>query len=217
MANAFGHRSNLLQSARESVDVLRAIGDWAGVSQGLNIIGENLRVSGDIDAAEAVYLELIPIAREIGDFRRVVFQYSNLTMVAYERRDAPSILKYTRLGLPLSLEHRVEESTALFLGFIAVVAYWNGRHHMAGRLLGAADRWYEEMSIVPQASDAPVEARVRNEIRQGMDEFDFGQAWESGRLMSLLEAVALAEREIAILDGLLAATSDNLEIPQKSL
>src|SRR5690606_17341460 len=41
----------LLAMIRKSVETVRRIDDKPGISQGLNIMGENLRVSGDLDAA----------------------------------------------------------------------------------------------------------------------------------------------------------------------
>jgi hypothetical protein len=204
----------LVEAARSSVEVLRELGDKAGVTQGLNIIGESLRVTGDLAAAERVYLELIPIAREIGDYRRVVFQYANLAAIAYERREAEAMLRYVRLGLPLSRQHRVDETLTLSFILIAVLCHWAGRDERAGRLVGAADAWYEDMSVTPQAVDVPIETRMKAEVRRGMGEPDFSQAWARGRAMSQAEAITLAEDEIAVLDAL--AASGSLKAPQKN-
>src|SRR5690606_10856621 len=136
---------------------------------------------------------------EIGDYRRVVFQYANLSTIAYERRDAASMLKYIRSGLPISVAYRVDETATFRLIMIAVLAYWNGHHDTAARLIGAAEAWYEETSVVPQASDRPVEVRMIAEVRRGMDEGAYREGWEAGRAMSLAEAVAEAEREITLL------------------
>jgi non-specific serine/threonine protein kinase len=190
------------QRIRASVEALRLAGDKPGVTQALSILGENLRLAGDLDAAEATYLELIPIAEEIGDFRRVVFHYANLGTIAYERRDPAHMRHYARLGLPLSLHYRVEETAANFFLKAAVLSLWSGRADMAGRFIGAADRWYEEVSVVAQPSDIPSETRMKNEVRAGMDEETYRRAWEAGWALSLVEAVAMAEEEIAMLEGM---------------
>lgn len=192
--------SSLWPRARASVEALRQAGDLPGVTQALNIYGEILRMAGDLDAAEATYLELIPIAEEIGDYRRVVYQYTNLGTVAYERRDAASMRRYARLGLPLSLRYRVDETAVYFLAKVALLSLWSGRGEMAGRFIGAADRWYEEVSVVNQPSDIPAETRMRAEVRAGLGEAAYRRAWEAGRALSLVEAVALAEEEIEVLE-----------------
>jgi predicted ATPase/class 3 adenylate cyclase len=195
----------LRRRAQESVEWLRAAGDKPGISQALNIIGENLRAAGDLDAAEVVYQEVIPLAEEIGDWRRVVFQYANLSAIGYGRGEATTMLRNARLGLPLSVEYRVGETTAYFLIVLAVLFHRTGRGDVAGRLIGAADGWYEEMSVVPQPSDLPVERRMKAEVRQGMDEAEYGRAWAVGRALSLPEGAALAEQEMAVLEGALAS------------
>jgi predicted ATPase/class 3 adenylate cyclase len=184
---------------RASAEALRLAGDKPGTALALNIIGEVLRLAGDLDAAEVTYLELIPIAQEIGDFRGVVFQYSNLAAIAYERRDAANMRRYARLSLPLSLRYRAEETAADFLVMVAVLSLWSKRDDVAGRLIGAADRWYEESSVMAQPSGIPTEMRMKNEVRAGLSEELYQRTWEAGRMLSLAEAVALAEEELAVL------------------
>ncbi len=117
-----------LNKARANVEILRESGDAAYVVQGLNITGEILRLSGDLDAAEAAYEELIPIAEAIGDYRRVVMQYANLATIAYQRRQPDKIIHNVRQGLSMAIQYRVDEVAAFMLKQIAAVASWHNRY-----------------------------------------------------------------------------------------
>lgn len=200
-----------LQRTREAIEVFRTIDYLPGLSQGMNIYGELLRSAGEFEEAEAIYREIIPLALRIGDYRRVIFQYANLCMIAYERREPETMLYYARLAFPLSLEYRVEETVALFLISTAVVAAWYDRHLSAARLIGAADAWYEETAVKVQATDVEGESEMRQEIRRAMDEADYRREWSTGRAMTLLAAVDLAEQEIDILGDLLAGDGVSTE------
>lgn len=194
-----------LQRVREANEVFRIIDYLPGLSQGMNIYGELLRSAGELKEAEAIYREIIPLALRIGDYRRVIFQYANLCMIAYVRRDPSTMLHYARLGFPLSLEYRVEEAVALFLIVTATVAAWHGRHLSGALLIGAADAWYDDTSVKVQSTDIENELDMKMEVRRTMDESDYRREWNAGRAMTLRAAVEMAEEEITILNELRAA------------
>lgn len=52
---------------------------------------------------------------------------------------------------------------------------------------------------------------MRQEIRRAMDEADYRREWSTGRAMTLLAAVDLAEQEIDILGDLLAGDGVSTE------
>ena len=207
MAGPLDENEVNLKRARESIDTLRSIGDLPGLAQALNICGEILRSHGDLPEAEAIYREIIPVAEKIGDIRRVILQYANLSMIAYDRGDVGAMLHYSRLGLPLSLEYRVEETAMILLLITAIVSHRHGRSDSAACFLGASDAWYLDTSVMPQPTDAPIEAAIRKEIRRDMDSKDFDRGWKVGRAWSLPEAVEKALEEIAVLENLFISTT----------
>ena len=79
----------------------------------------------------------------------------------------------------------------------ACVSGANGAAQRAARLWGAAQALQEEMGI-PRDTDWLAEADARiSAVRSGMGEQTWEEASESGRTMSLEEAVALAREQAA--------------------
>lgn len=194
-------RDEALPRIEAAIASFREIGYAPGVTQAMNICGEYLRSSGELEAAEAVYHKLIPLAQEIGDYRRVVFQYMNLGTIAFIRDEWDEMRTYVRQGLRLSLEMGVGETVASFLALAAVVANRAGMKDTGARLVGAADGWFEDHSVRPQPADAASFVAMRNASRVGLTEVEYGIAWEQGRNLSLSAAVDLAEGMLATVEA----------------
>ncbi len=187
--------------ALQGLETMRAIGYSPGISQGLNIYGENLRAGGELDGAEVVYKELITVTQQIGDYRRLAMQYGNLGMIAYMRGDASAMLEYARLGLPVALTYHADEVATLFLLLVGQVAGRHGHGELAALLAGAALAWYTDTSVAPQMTDITVERGLAEDIQQSVDEVTFEDGRRRGANVGMRAAAALAEEAIAELEA----------------
>jgi hypothetical protein len=176
-----------------AIETFKDIEYYPGLTQAMNVYGEYLRMAGDLDGAETIYRDVIPLAQAIGDFRRVIYQYMNLGTIAFVRRQDVAMKQAVQRGLRLSLEMRVEDTTASFLVLAAALANQAGAQATAATLIGAADAWYEDRSVTPQLADSAALAAMRRAAREGQANAEYQAGWSRGRALSLPSAVALAE------------------------
>jgi predicted ATPase/class 3 adenylate cyclase len=186
-----------LVMAQRSLETFRSIGFSTGITQALNVYGEVLRFAGEIDQAESFYKQVIPVAQEIGDFRRLIMQFANLGQIAFGQGDLAGMLHYAELGIPLSLIYHVEETTTQFLMFVAHAAAGRGEGELAATLLGAAVTWHVEMSVNQQFFDAPVVRSLKQAILDQIDEGTLERGFRRGAEIGLQAAATAALEAMA--------------------
>lgn len=102
---ALGHRMNRDSQAailayQEAVALHRSVAvESADVALALNGLANAESESGDLDAAEADYLEALRVARAVGDSEGIATYIGNLAMVALNRKDWPLAESLSREAL----------------------------------------------------------------------------------------------------------------------
>jgi len=196
-----GEPDEAMPIAEVGLALFRELGYLLGIAQGLNIVGEIARRSGDDERAERAYEECLEICRQTGEMRRIGFMYENLSMIAMHRRDYERALALARQALQLAVDRG--NVTNMAFSLVGVAGSIHGLHQQgaasqrdyqqkAARLLGASDAALERMGAFLQAADKPEYDRIVVEVREQLGEVAFQASWVEGKEMTLEQAVAEA-------------------------
>ena len=178
-------------SCREGLAQMRAMGDKAGVSQALNVLGELARFDGHDDVARACYEEALAIARATGDRLREMMQLENLGYLA-QRAGANAEAEALFLeSLPIALELDSKFATAYSLTSLAG-AYAEAQPQRAAVLIGAGERVFEELGALAHPGDQGVFEENRARVRERLGEEAYTEAVARGRAMGTGEAAGYA-------------------------
>jgi predicted ATPase/class 3 adenylate cyclase len=150
---------------------------------------------GDTDAAAERFTTAMTRFTEIGDEQLALAARSDLGHALRRGRRFPQALAIYRetIGGWVHLGHRGAVASQLEnFGYVAAEL---GKEERAARLLGAADA-IREAAEQPRAYDEePEHESFLERLRADLDPAAFGAAWEAGRKLSLIEAVALARSD----------------------
>lgn len=188
-----------MPTAKEGLELFRELNHLPGVAQGLNIIGEIARSSGDDAYAKHAYEECMVICEETGETGRISMVCGNLCMIARHEGDYERALEFAHQALDLACGRKNMFDIAYGLSSIAGCIH--GVHpagslahraelQRAARLLGASEAALERMGAFLQPADRPELARIEAEVRKQLDKATFQASWDEGREMTLDQAIA---------------------------
>jgi non-specific serine/threonine protein kinase len=184
-----------LASAEEGLALFRELDYMPGIAQTLNTIGEITRFGGDDARARRAYEECLAVSQEIGQLRRTILAFYNLTFIAqhegdYQRaRDMAA--RVLRSAWETKLKLVIVDGLALVAGSIGMA----NQPQRAALLFGAWEAALEHMGALAQHCDKPEFDRVIAAVRAQLDDATFQVAWAAGRKMTLDQAVAEALNE----------------------
>jgi predicted ATPase/DNA-binding CsgD family transcriptional regulator len=179
--------------AEEGIALLEEVNDRAGVAQGYNVLGELFRLVGDMERAADAYNRCLALAREIGDRLREMMQIGNLAFIHQQRGEAELardlMCQAMGLSLEINLTHHILTGIAMMAGPLVAL----GQAERAARLIGAAEKLFDEYGEVPQVGDVPVFEENEAAARQQLGDEAFEALAAEGRAMTLQEAVDYAQ------------------------
>ncbi len=156
-------------------------------------LGNVAAFQGDFDLSTTRYEEALAIWREKGDIEGQAAALSNLgNTELYRRRNAGRARDLFRRSLAIFTDLHDKRAIADCLAGLAGVAMLDGDPGMAARLYGAADAIREGIGSAVDANMAELEAGMAAEVRRALGEEGYRAAWEMGRALTLVEAVAEA-------------------------
>jgi tetratricopeptide (TPR) repeat protein len=181
-----------IRLCREGLMILREIDEKPGIAQGLNMLGELARATGDYARAGQMYEECIAVSQETGETFRQVMGLGNLAFVATHEEDYDrarnllfsAIQRWRELGS----WHGMTTGMAYLAGPLAGL----GEPEKAARLLGASDALLAARGFDINLSDQHEYAKYVAEVKFQLDETTFEAAYAEGKAMTLEQAVAYA-------------------------
>ncbi len=150
---------------------------------------------GDIARARRLAERALPLAREPGGARDVVYVVLHpLAAIARAEGDHERAAQLLREGLTLSVEIGEENNVAYCLEELAVVAADKNELERAAQLWGAAEAILEKTEVLtsPHVPDRSLHRRQVADARARLHEEAWKRAWAQGRAMTLEQAVAYA-------------------------
>jgi tetratricopeptide (TPR) repeat protein len=158
----------------------------------LERLGETLVFEGRVGEGKTRLAESLEIAREKGTLEPfrvpdILDKYANAVLIEGNPQEAQDLYRESLAGsrdshprLPGCLDGLAKCAVAL------------GQSERAARLLGAAHRMRETMSLTLLPVYQPAYDQVLSNLRKAINEAAFQQAWESGAAMTATESVDFA-------------------------
>jgi predicted ATPase/DNA-binding CsgD family transcriptional regulator len=179
----------------ESLALRRDLGDARGIAVTLNNLSVVARDEGDWQAAAALSVESAALFRELGDRQGVALSLVTLGVARYYLGEYAEATELHRESVALFGEQDNKREIAEWLQVLAVIACSHGQpSEAAAHLFGAADRALEELGSSMGPARNPRYRRHVTELRDGLGEPGFADAWAEGRAMALEDAMAAALR-----------------------
>jgi tetratricopeptide (TPR) repeat protein len=183
----------------EGIAAFRRLGDYPGLAQGLNILGNIHTDRSNHREAKAAYEECLQICYATGEHRREQMMLANLSVVATELGSYAEAYQLSCDAIRLS--HRISSSymTVLELGLSSPAALTAmGHPERAASLLGASEALQEAMNIRQQPNNQLGVERVKARVLAKLSTDTYDALYQEGRKMSLEEAVTLALEDLGI-------------------
>ena len=182
----------------ECLAIERELGNRRGMAMSLNNLAAMANEQGDYTAARALHEESLAIFRELGDRPSTADVLNNLGNVAREQNDhrAAAVLQKESLAICLDLGDRRGVATALEA--LADVTFARSGALQAAPIWGRAELLREEIGSTLRPGERPHrERRVAAARAAARDDAAFDRAWQSGRALSLQQAIDCALEALA--------------------
>jgi non-specific serine/threonine protein kinase len=192
----------------------RELGEAAGLSIALNILGDIAFAAGELTRSAACLEEAHALQRELDYGWGIMGSLWGLANLAFGRGDVAQAMSLYRESLAQAHAHGNARNVAYALpGLAGVAAAW-GQPERAARLLGATEAQIEVLGITVFPSDRMVFGRVLAATRAGLPDDALAAAWAAGRALSLDEAVAEA---MAVADGPAAVDAESTGLTRREI
>jgi tetratricopeptide (TPR) repeat protein len=170
----------------------QALGDKAEIAYLVVRLGDIALRQGDIARAEAQYNQGLALFQELGQKRGIAVTLQNLAQAALNRANPTAAT--TALIESMQLFHDLGDPIfmARNLVMLAEAARALGQGQRAARLLGTAERAWEETSVSLSLGDKIDLEQISEAVRADMPEALFGAAWAEGHALTREEAIAYA-------------------------
>jgi ATP/maltotriose-dependent transcriptional regulator MalT len=176
----------------QSMDFSRKQSDKLSLAFCLINLGMVVSSHGDLGRARKLTEESVALQRELGTRGAVALGLCNLGWIALLQDDLGRAAELYRESLSLSWDTGLNPTVQSALEGLACVAVAKGEAERAARLWGAAQALHETKGI-PRNIDFLAEADARiSDVRSGMGEGAWEEAYRKGRAMTLDEAVSYA-------------------------
>jgi len=178
--------------AEEGLRLFRELDNKAGVSLGLNTLGELARLDGNYTRAGQLYEECLALSNASGNKHQEAISLANCVYVAYHEGNYNQAIDCGKKALSLLNTLQLEHAIVVVLTMTAGPIGAKGKPRLAARLLAASEAQLEIMGASIKPQDKFEIDRFINAIREQLGETEFNKAWAEGRAMTLEQALAEA-------------------------
>jgi DNA-binding NarL/FixJ family response regulator len=180
----------------ECLQLFQELGNQWGIANILHELAKLAREQGDYLRARALAEQSLELARAIGLRRQFPQVLLTLGWIEQQLAETPATAARFTESLALFQEFGDRPHMLDCLEGIASVAAAHGQAAWAARLLGAAAALREALGVPVAATERPHYERILATVRAQLDSAAFSAAWESGRVLSIDDAVGLARQEL---------------------
>jgi DNA-binding NarL/FixJ family response regulator len=185
-----------MQQVGEAIQLFTQLDDTQGMAYALLVQGDSALLAGDPAAAQRHFQQMHTILSELGDRRGVALAECGLADVALARQDLAAA--HQHLVACLVDQHAQRNPVTLPRGIeiAARLAVATADDERAVWLFAAAEQIRASMGVVlPQALSGTY-TQARTQLAQRFSGAAFATAWKHGTQLSLVEAIALAQRPL---------------------
>jgi non-specific serine/threonine protein kinase len=185
----------------ESLRFLRQIGERYALSNTLNGLADALELQGNLERAAALSAEALAPSREIENKLQLGRALARLGHVHLASGNYGRAVRYLLDALKGYQEIGQKLASATAILQLAAAAAGAGQSQRAARLFGAAEALYEALGVPLLPWDRTAQDRYVPMARAGLDAQAFAHARAEGQMLTIGQAIAEAERIIAIEPG----------------
>lgn len=182
---------DIRRGIERGLELARRAGAMPIEAQALNYLGELERANGNFARAWDVQSQALELSRQTGEMRRVAMVTHNLGLIAHGLGDDEAAERLLHESLELAIAQGFLTQTAHCLIGLAEQIARRGDPALAARLIGSADEYLAMTGALPQSTDAPEHARIRDFVSVGLGPESYREAIVQGARLGLDEAVEL--------------------------
>lgn len=179
---------------RERLRHFRMIGDTREVANTPNNLGVVLAQRGELDEAAEMLSEHLELRRSLGDRRGVAASLNNLGELARMQGDQAAAARHYSEALDLSGELGDARGIAYALESLVGAALMRGHAMQALHLAGAVMALREAAGLPLAPAESEEFDRLLEEARTAVGDLDAARALDTGRSLSLEDAIARGHR-----------------------
>jgi predicted ATPase/DNA-binding CsgD family transcriptional regulator len=189
LARYRGENERAVKQLEKSLILFRQLSDRVGTYISLYNLAEVAAARGDYEQAQTLHEESLTLKREQGDEWSIANSLMSLAMLARLQGDHQQAINFIQEGLALFENIGDRTNIAFCLLEMSVIAAVQGYSQMAVQIYAAADMPLEGLGYPRKHADRAESERQLAIVRARMGEARFKAAWESGRALSLDQAI----------------------------
>lgn len=189
IAKAEGLRDQAAAHYAKAIEVARELADPAVLGAALTNAGSFALMLGELEDAETLTREALAAWRQVQHAEGITIALSNLAVAAVERGAVDEARALLQESFELARRLGWTFQIASGIGTAASAAARRGDVERAARLVAAMDIVYATIGVGPQAHGTIVRAETIATCKEALTEDQFLAAQESGRSLSMDEAV----------------------------
>jgi predicted ATPase/DNA-binding XRE family transcriptional regulator len=186
-----GKYQRVMELAVKCLPIARQVEDHWLTAMALNNLAEVTRQQGDLQSAEEMFSEGFALLSELNAKGFMAILLTGLGLLAQARKNYQQALSMHTQSIWLACEVDDRRVLARCLEKTAGVIGIMGQPNRAAQILGAADALRSQLNTPVEQVDFLDYEKILTFMRKTLGENQFRADWESGRKMTLDEAIAL--------------------------
>ncbi|HSM71768.1 MAG TPA: tetratricopeptide repeat protein [Anaerolineales bacterium] len=188
LAMVQGHFDEAEKQYTKSIAKFQEIGDKYGKAYALASLGEMMREVGDYDRASEYWEQNLDIFREIINRPGTIYPLSAMGWVSLRKGEHGKAKKLFMEALDLSNEYGNNPLVIYCISGLAGVLGATGKHEQAAKLFSAVESLGEKKGRLEPADQKDYDHYLKV-AREQLDESEFEKAWNTGRTMTIEQAI----------------------------
>ena len=192
LARYRGDNERAVEQLEESLTLFRQLGDHVGTYISLYNLAEVATARGDYEQAQKLHEESLVLKREQGDEWSIANSLMSLAILARLQGNYPQAIHLIQEGLALFQKIGDRTNIAFSLLEFSAIAANRGHSQLAVLIYGAADMLLERLGYPSENIYRAESERQLTAVRLRMGEAKFNSVYESGRSLTLDQAIEQA-------------------------
>ena len=184
-----GDHERAVKQLKQSLTLFRRLGERVGMYISLFNLAESATARGDYEQAQTLHEESLTLKRAQGDQWSIANSLMSLAMLARLQGKYEQAIHLIQEGLALFEKVGDRTNMAFSLLECSIIAAVQGHAQLAVQIYAAADRLLEDLGYSKDHADRAESEHQLAITRSRMGEARFSAAWESGRVLSLDQAI----------------------------
>ena len=185
----YAHATELLEQA---IIYRRQTGDTVRLTPTLNNLATAHRRLGNLERAGELYTEAISVNQENGNLMSLGHALNGLSEVHLELKEYANAVGLQHKSI--SIRHQLGDmkGIAFSLGSLAISMYHLNAAALATQLESASQKIFQELGVIISPATRAENENFIAQLNTELGDTAFKEAWSSGQVMSLEQAVELA-------------------------